>query len=546
VSPKTVLGIAFVVGLLAAALGGAGVTSGLRASPAAANAGPDWTTPGEVLVRFREGTSEARIAAVHNSVGAQVIQTFQIVPNLQLARLPDALGVTDAITRYKADPDVLYVQPNFIYRVDQTPNDPLYTNMYNLNNTGQTGGTPDADIDAPEAWDHGTGSRSVAVGDIDTGIDYNHVDLAASAAPNAAECAGTPGVDDDANGYVDDCHGIDTINHDSDPQDDQGHGTHTAGTMGAIGNNGIGVVGVNWNVTIVACKSHNSLGAGTSASIIECMQYMEIEQAHGIKIVATNNSYGGCPEACGFDQATYDAIKSNMRKGILFVAAAGNDNGRDNDSLPTYPGSYFLPNVVAVAATDHNDNLAGFSSVGARTVLVGAPGVRIDSTTPNNTYSFNSGTSMATPHVTGLAALLKAQGMRRKWWKLRNLIAAGGDDKASLAGKTVTGRRINAFGSATCSGKRFFGVLRPLGTQPGQPIPIAALNVRCARRVIGSLTVTITPGGATVNLRDDGAGPDLAAKDGIVSGAWSPNPCVPGTYTFSFSNGKSVQATITC
>ena len=371
---KTLLGIAFVVVLLGAALGGAAVTSGLGASPAVANGGPGWTTPGEVLVRFRGGTPEARIAAVHNSVGGQVIRTFQIVPNLQLVRLPDAVGVAEGVTQYKADPDVLYVQPNFVYRVDRTPNDPLYPTMYNLNNTGQTGGTPDADIDAPEAWDQVTGSSSVVVGDIDTGIDYNHEDLAASARPNAAECAGTPGVDDDGNGYVDDCHGIDTINHDSDPMDDNSHGTHTAGTMGAIGNNGIGVVGVNWNVTIVACKSHDSAGNGTSASIIECMQYMEIEKAHGINIVATNNSYGGCPEACGFDQATYDAIKSNMRKGILFVAAAGNDNGRDNDSLPRIPASYFLPNVIAVAATDRNDNLAGFSSIGARTVLVGAPG----------------------------------------------------------------------------------------------------------------------------------------------------------------------------
>ena len=136
--------------------------------------------------------------------------------------------------------------------------------------------------------------------------------------------------------------------------------------------------------------------------------------------------------------------------------------------------------------------------------------------------------------------------MRRTWWKLRNLIVTGGDNKPSLAGKTVTGRRINAFGSATCSKKRFFGVLRPLETQAGQPIPIAALNVKCAKPVIGPLSATITPGGATVNLLDDGAGTDLAAKDGIFSGAWSPNPCVPGTYTFSFSTGAFVQATITC
>jgi len=527
--------------VVAAALGGTAGTSGGRASTA--NAG-SWQAPGEVLVRFREGASAAQVAAAHSSVGALVVQTFQIVPNLQLVRVPVA-GVEEAIARYKADPAVLYAQPNFIYRIDNTPNDPLYPGMYNLNNTGQTGGTVDADIDAPEAWDLVTGSSAVAVGDIDTGIDYNHVDLAASAKPNPAECNGTPGVDDDGNGYVDDCHGIDALNHDSNPIDDNGHGTHTAGTMGAIGNNGKGVVGVNWNVTIVACKSHDSVGNGTTASIIECMQYMEIEKAHGVNVVATNNSYGGCPEACGFDQATYDAIKSNMNKGILFVAAAGNDS-RNNDNLPTYPGSYFLPNVVAVAATDNNDSMASFSSFGARSVLVGAPGVRIDSTTPNNTYSFFSGTSMATPHVAGLVALLRAQDTTRTWSQLRNLIVTGGDKKPSLAGRTVTGRRINAFGSATCSLKRFFGVLRPLPTQTGQPIPIAALKVKCANPAKRGLTVTITPGGATVKIVDDGTGSDLAAKDGIFSGAWAPNPCVPGTYTFTFSNGKSVQSTITC
>jgi hypothetical protein len=275
------------------------------------------------------------------------------------------------------------------------------------------------------------------------------------------------------------------------------------------------------------------------------MQYMEIEKAHGLNVVATNNSYGGCPEACGFDRATYDAIRSNMQKGILFVAAAGN-SGSDNDSAPTYPASYFLPNVIAVAATNSSDALARFSNFGERTVFVGAPGVRVESTTPKNGYSFFSGTSMAAPHVAGLAALLKAQDTRRSWWRVRNLILAGGDDKPSLAGRTVTGRRINAFGSATCSGKRFFGVLRPLETQVGQPIPIMAVDVNCARRVTDSLAATITPGGAIVHLLDDGTGPDLAAKDGILSGAWAPNPCTPGTYTFTFSTGPSVQANVAC
>jgi hypothetical protein len=203
--------------------------------------------------------------------------------------------------------------------------------------------------------------------------------------------------------------------------------------------------------------------------------------------------------------------------------------------------------VVAVAATNDRDALARFSNFGDRTVLLGAPGVRVRSTFPPSSYAFLDGTSMAGPHVAGVAALLKAKNNRWNWAKIRNRIVAGGDSKSSLAGKTITGERLNARGAATCRGRPFFGVLRPLDTQSGQAIPIAALNINCAKPVTTpALTVTITPGGSTLNLLDDGAAPDLAAKDGIFSAAWAPNPCVPRVYTFSFSNGKSVQSNVTC
>lgn len=491
--------------------------------------------PGQLLVRFSPGTTAATASRVNAAIGASTAKSFgYLVPDLQLVRLRPGLSVSHALALYGRRADVQYAQPNWTSHiararhatVTKTPNDPMY---------GQQWDWPK--VDAPDAWAKTTGAHNIVVTDIDTGIDYNHEDLAANVWQNTAECHGTPGVDDDGNGYVDDCHGIDTINGDSDPFDDNGHGTHTGGTIGAVGNNGVGVTGFNWHVQVMPCKSHSSSGVGTVASIIECYQYVKMEKVkYGYDIVATNNSYGGCTEACDWNPATYDAIKALIKPGVIMAFAAGN-SGRDNDIQPNYPSNYDLPNILAVAATDSNDNRPGFSEWGRRSVDVGAPGANVYSTLPGNRYGSESGTSMATPHVAGLVALLHSWKRSLPWWKLRNLIMSGGDKVASLDGSTVSGRRINAAGSMSCDGSKVFGMLAPVANTGAMAQTVEAININCAKPA-GSVTVTIQPQGKTLTLTDNGKGGDLMAGDGIYAARWKPS-CRAGQQTFTFSTGDT-------
>ncbi|MCK5282178.1 MAG: S8 family serine peptidase, partial [Nanoarchaeota archaeon] len=285
-------------------------------------------------------------------------------------------NVRKALKDLRKHASVEYAEPNYIVEAILTPNDPDFSNLYGLHNTGQTGGKADADIDAPEAWGLQTGSSNVIVAVIDTGVDYTHEDLADNMWINPGE-APNNGLDDDDNGLVDDYFGWDFYNNSSDPFDDHGHGTHCAGTIGAAGNNSIGVVGVNWNVKIMPLKFLSSGGSGTTADAISAIEYATLMGAD-----IMSNSWGGG----GFSQALKDIIEAANTAGILFVAAAGN-NGANNDQYPHYPSSYDVPNVIAVAATDHNDDLAGFSCYGALSVDLGAPGVNIFSTVPNGSCS---------------------------------------------------------------------------------------------------------------------------------------------------------------
>jgi subtilisin family serine protease len=339
----------------------------------------------ELIVKFRGGRDEYRKLMHHYGVGARRLKLFRNLADLELVKLPRGLSVKEAIDFYQRSPDVLYVEPNYIVRTTNTPNDPHFSEQWGLNNVGQSGGTPDADIDAVAAWDITTGSSDAIVAVIDSGVDYDHLDLSANMFRNAADCNNN-GIDDDGNGFIDDCFGIDTANNDSDPMDDNNHGTHVAGIIGAVGNNSAGIAGINWTIKIMACKFVKANGSGTMADAIECLDYIKTMKDRGFKIIATNNSWGGG----GFSQALLDAIEAHQQRGMLFITAAGNGNifgiGQNNDSTPFYPFNYYLPNVICVASTTRTDGRSTFSNFGRRTVHIGAPGSEILSTIRGNSY----------------------------------------------------------------------------------------------------------------------------------------------------------------
>ena len=394
------------------------------------------SAPDKILVKYKKlgdvRTQESIKASIESTFGIQETQKFTLIDVSVYRTFWDK---EQTLVELNANPFVEYAEPDY-YRYAKTnlPNDARFFEQWGFHNTGQANGTEDADIDAPEAWDLTTGSPDVVVAVIDSGVDYNHEDLKANMWRNPGEILGN-GIDDDGNGYVDDYHGIDAIDNSGDPMDDDGHGTHASGSIAAVGNNGIGVTGVCWNCRIMALRFLSKDGGGSISNEVECIQYAV---NHGVKIISC--SFG----EYDFSQSEKNAIDAARNSGVLFIFAVGND-GENNETKTHYPSGYDSENIIAVGVSDRFDRLVSWSDYGITTVDIAAPGDDILSTVLNNGYQVESGSSMATPHVTGLAALLKSYNQSLTWLDIKNLILNNGDKIPTAEGKLVTGSRINAY-----------------------------------------------------------------------------------------------------
>ncbi len=452
-----------------------------------------------------------RLALLDLADDAEVKATKALAPEVRTRRLKDR------ITALRASGHFEYVEPDYLRTQNAVPSDIAFSDgtLWALRNTGQNNGAAGADIGAVAAWDITTGSSDVIVAVVDTGIRYTHQDLAANMWHNPGEAGSgneTNGIDDDGDEYVDDVYGINTVTGSGDPMDDNGHGSHVAGTIGAVANNAGSHVGVAWNVKLMACKFLDSSGGGYVSGEIKCLEFALAKRA---RIV--NASYGGD----FFSQSEYEAIRNLRDHGVLFVCAAGNDSG-NNDTSPSYPASFDLHNIIAVAATDRSDNLASFSNFGATRVHLGAPGVDIFScvSTSDSAYDTWAGTSMATPHVTGAAALVLAKFPNATEAELRRRILNGAAPIPSLANKTVTGGRLNVYQSlvATPTGNWEVEVSPRTGSALAAGKTVSLHAVVTDLLPVTNATVTASSAAFTgLALLDGGVVPDAIAADGVYT-----------------------------
>jgi thermitase len=397
----------------------------------------------EVLVKFKAGVSEETIRRITARLNDEVEDEIEAVPGLDAIDDLDNADASEVVAEYAALPEVEYAEKNYEIELDHTgggkhlhPEDPRFAEQWGLENDGSNGGTQGADISAMRAWAVSTGSDKVVVAVIDTGVDYTHTDLASNMWIRPAD---VPPYQDQQLGTIQDFHGYNALENNADPMDENGHGTHCAGIVGAEGGNNIGVAGVNWKVQIMPLKFMNAGGFGNTKDAIECINYVIDRRKAGVNVRVISASWGSTQKS----QALEDVIRKANQEGILFVAASGNAT-TNTDKVPHYPSSYNLPNIISVAALDRNDQLASFSNYGPKTVHIAAPGKDILSTWLNDEYESKSGTSMATPMVAGVAALVLSKDTKLSVDELRRKLFQSADKLDSLKGKIVTGGRINA------------------------------------------------------------------------------------------------------
>lgn len=503
--------------------------------------------PNELLVQYLPILSSAARVGARGAVGAALVEELDSGADgmtIERIRLPFGVNLADAARRISALPGVMYAEPNFIHTPAVVSNDPYYTTssllwgMYSDDSpttVGPAGTTNQFGSQAEEAWyDENFGSQSVVVGVIDEGIQYTHPDLDANIWTNPFDPL--DGVDNDGNGYVDDIHGWDFFSNNNSIYDgtSDDHGTHVAGTIGAEGGNGAGVAGVNWNVTMISAKFLGPSGGYTSDAV-EALDYLvDLKQRHGINIVATNNSWGGG----GYSASLHSAIIRAAKAGILFVAAAGNA-GANNDVGGSYPANYnttvgtatetaaSYDAVISVASINSNGSRSSFSSYGATTVDLGAPGAGIYSTVPSNSYASYSGTSMATPHVTGAAALYAAKYPGATAEQIRSAILASAAPTASLAGITVTGGRLDVHAA--------------LQIAPGLSMSINNVSQSEGDSGAGTFNFTVSLSSAPTGL----VTVDFVTADGTAAVADADYVATGGTLTFNVGEtSKTVSVTV--
>lgn len=512
--------------------------------------------PGEVLVGFKKQVAEETARVVRSKVGARILRRHGLrgpgkQPDLAIERLAVSVPVPQALETLQNDPAVAFVEPNYRIAHQQTADDAYYASGYlwgtygnDAPSCGPTNTTNEFGTDAEEAWSLGyTGSSDVYIGIVDEGVQTTHPDLAANIWTNPYDPV--DGLDNDGNGYIDDVNGYDFYNGDNsvfDPADGDAHGTHVAGTIGGVGGNGIGVAGVAWNVKLISTKFLGPQGGYTSDAVAALDYLRDLKRRHGIRIVASSNSWGGG----GYSSALHTAILRAAKEGILFIAAAGNSSS-NNDTTANYPSNYSTLQgssiegpadyeaVLAVAAIASNGSLASFSSYGATSVDIGAPGVGIWSSVPTSSYASYSGTSMATPHVSGAAALYSSVFPAASADEIRRALLGAAKPTASLAGKTATGGRLSLEGMfqyppptpAPVLDVAVTSMSAPTSIKPGRSTTVS-IGVTNQGNQTATFTVTLEATGGLVGAPQSVT---LAAGGSRLVGISWLAPLVRGTYS---------------